>query len=102
MAVRDWLKTEDGWAVWIGLLIFALALPASQGIDLLGWGVSTSEWLDIHQAVSPASETYQWLPGPAGLGLTYLFLLGLLTAGAAVLGFDLRRFVFSFTFIFGV
>lgn len=38
--------TEDWLSVWIGLLIFVLALAGVAGPNLLGWVVSTSVWSD--------------------------------------------------------
>jgi uncharacterized membrane protein YadS len=98
--MRDWLKTEDWWAVWIGLLIFGLSLPASLGVDLLGWGVSTKEWLDVSKAMVPVSGAYTGLPGVLCLALTYLFLLAVLAAGAWVLRFNVGAFAVSFSVIF--
>ena len=48
--MRGWFATEDWWAVWLGLLIVALALPATAGVDLLGWAVTTNIWLNPAQA----------------------------------------------------
>ena len=52
--MRDWLKTEDWWALWIGLALSALALAAAAGADLLGWGVATSVWMDVGKAIGRA------------------------------------------------
>lgn len=102
--MRDWLKTEDWWAVWIGLLIVALGLGALSGTDLLGWGVSTNEWLDISKAMSPASATYakQGIPGWACLLLTYAFLVLVLGVAASIMRLDVHRFFVGFTVIFWV
>jgi uncharacterized membrane protein YadS len=101
--MRDWLTSEDWWAVWIGLLIFCLALAVLGGGDLLGWGVATSEWLDPAKALAPtAPDTYPNLSGPASLGLTYLFLLVILSVGASLMGLDVQRFALGFSVIFWV
>jgi uncharacterized membrane protein YadS len=100
--MRDWLKTEDWWAVWIGLLLFGLALLALTGADALGWGVSTSEWVDITAAMKPVSPAYAALPGGVSLLLTYAFLLAVLTLGAGALRLPLGRFVLGFTVVFWV
>jgi uncharacterized membrane protein YadS len=104
--MRDWLKTEDWWAVWVGLLVVALGLGVLAGADLLGWGVATSEWLDVHKAVNPSSPAYAGYAGPASgwvsLGLTYLFLLVVLGIGAGLMGFHLGRFALGFTVVFWV
>src|SRR5205085_553753 len=94
------LRTEDWWAVWIGLLIFVLALGVAGGADLLGWGASTGVWLNVEKAVAPSSAAYQGLAGWQSLILTFLFLLGILTAGAAALKLNLPRFVAGFSVLF--
>jgi uncharacterized membrane protein YadS len=98
--MRDWWKSEDWWSVWVGLLVFLLSLGVLGGADLLGWGVVTKEWVDVGKALAPASKTYAALPPWVCLLLTYLFLLAVLTAGAAVMRFHVRRFALSFTVVF--
>src|ERR1700757_307804 len=102
--MKDWFQTEDGWAVWIGLLIFALSLALLGGTDALGWGVTTKEWVDPAKATAPASKTYAdaGLPGWGSLALTFVFLLTVLTIGAWALGLNLRQFVPGFAVIFAV
>ncbi len=92
--------TEDWLAVWIGLLIFALALAGVAGTDLLGWVVTTSVWTDVTHALAPASKLYAQLGGPGALIATYLALLIVLTAGAAALKIDIKRFAITFTVVF--
>jgi uncharacterized membrane protein YadS len=100
--MKDWFKTEDWAAVWIGLLICALALLAAAGIDVLGWAVSTKEWLDISNAMAPVSGAYAHLSGITSLVLTYLFLLGLMSLAACWLGLRPRQFALGFSVIFWV
>lgn len=96
---RPWI-TEDWLSVWIGLGIFALALSWLWGVDLLGWVVSTSVWIDPSQALGTFSKAYAQLGGPGALAVTYLVLLAVLTAGATVLSLDVRRFAIAFTAVF--
>lgn len=101
--MKGWFQSEDGWAVWIGLTIFALSLAVLGGTDLLGWGVSTQVWSQLDKSMAPVSaKNYASLPGWASLLLTYLFLGALLTVGAWTLRFDLRRFFLGFTLIFAI
>lgn len=102
--MKEWFQTEDSWAVWIGLLIFGLSQVLLGGIDALGWGVSTREWLDISKATAPVSKTYAeaGLSGWVSLGLTFLFLLAALTVGAWALALDLRRFIPGFAVVFAI
>ena len=98
--MKRWLETEDGLALAIGLGIFALSLSAVAGIDLLGWGVTASVWLDPAKAVAPVSKVYAGVPGWLSLLLTYFFTLVVLGAGARMLRLDLTRFALSFSAIF--
>lgn len=98
--MKGMFKTEDWWALWIGLFVFVLSLFAIAGIDLLGWGVATSVWLDLARAMSPVSKAYAGLPGIASLILTYLFMLISMSVGAKVLKLDLKKFAAGFSLIF--
>jgi uncharacterized membrane protein YadS len=98
-APGPWI-TEDWLSVWVGLAIFALALAGLGGVDLLGWAVSTSVWIDPGQALSTVSKTYAQLGGAGALAVTYLALLAVLTVSAAALNLDLKRFAIGFTVVF--
>lgn len=93
---------EDWLALWIGLLIFVLALGGLKGVDLLGWVVTTSVWTDFRHALGTASKDYGGLGGLGALIATYVVLLVVLTAGAAILRADVRRFVAAFTAVFWI
>jgi hypothetical protein len=45
--------SEDWLSVWVGLLVFVLALGVLAGSDLLGWVVTTAVWSDASKALSP-------------------------------------------------
>jgi len=92
--------TEDWLALSIGLFIFLLSLAALLRVDLLGWAVTVSVWTKLPGALKPVSKAYAGLPGPAYVLFTFLFLLGVMTAGAKALGADLKRFVKAFTGVF--
>ena len=98
---RPWL-TEDGLSLAIGLVIFAGALGALGGVDLLGWAVSTTVWIDPAQALTTVSKAYAALGGAGALIVTYLALLALLSAAAAALRLDVARFAVAFTVIFWI
>ena len=100
-APGPWI-TEDWLAVWIGLGIFVLALAWLGGVDLLGWVVSTSVWIDPGLALATASKTYAQLGGVGALLVTYLALLAVLSVGAAALNLDLKRFAVAFTAVFAL
>lgn len=96
------LKSEDWWALWLGLFIFVLGLLKLAGVDALGWVVKTSVWLDLAKALSPASKAYGGMPGIVSLLLTYLFLLVITSIGTAVMGGKVGRFAVGFTIIFWI
>jgi uncharacterized membrane protein YadS len=92
--------SEDWLSVWIGLFIFVLSLGVLIGQDILGWGVATSVWTDLSKALAPVSKAYAGLGGVGALIATYLFLLVLMTLGAAALRASIGRFIAGFTFVF--
>ncbi len=93
---------EDWLSVAIGLSIFGLALAGLAGTDLLGWVVTTSVWTDPGLALGPVSKTNGSLGGSGAFIVTYLVLLSVLTAGAAALRTDVRRFAVAFTAVFWI
>ncbi|MEW5763196.1 MAG: putative sulfate exporter family transporter, partial [Bacillota bacterium] len=96
------LKTEDWWAVWLGLFIFFLGFLKLAGVDLIGWVVKTSIWLDLSKALAPASKAYEGMPGIVSLILTYLFLMVITAIGAYFMGANIGRYVTGFTIIFWI
>ncbi|MGI9951747.1 putative sulfate exporter family transporter [Moorellaceae bacterium AZ2] len=94
------LRTEDWWAVWIGLFIFALGLVKLTGADVIGWVVKTNIWLELSAALAPVSTVYKSMSGIVSLVLTYIFLTVVLSLGIAAMGGDVRRFIAGFTIIF--
>src|SRR6266446_6098102 len=94
--------SEDWLSVWIGLLVFVLALGALGGTDLLGWVVTTAVWTDVSKALNPVSKVYWALSGVGALIATYVALLVAMTAGAAALKADLKRFALGFTAVFWI
>jgi uncharacterized membrane protein YadS len=66
-------KKEDWWAVWIGLMIFALSLPSYVGFYTLGWVPVAKPWLDISHALTTKLFN-PWI----GLIASFVFLAVLL------------------------
>ena len=58
--------SEDWLSFWLGMVVFVLGLGVFFGLDLLGWGIKTSVWMDITKALSPVSG---YLQGYAGTDL---------------------------------
>jgi len=93
-------KSEDWWAVWIGLFIFVLSLGVMVGVDLLGWGFKVNMWVDPAKILAPISKNYAALPGWASLILTYAAFTIILSVGVKALGGDVGKFIYGFTIIF--
>ncbi len=91
---------EDWLAVILGLLIFVLALAALANADLIGWVVSTSVWINLGQALKATSKGYAAFGGVGALVATYVALLVVLSAAAAALKSDVKRFALAFTAVF--
>jgi len=94
--------SEDWLAVVIGLLLFVLSLGVIGGVDILGWVVTTSVWTDVSKALAPASKGFAQLGGVGALIATYGALLVIMTAGAAALRLDIKRFALGFTVVFAL
>jgi uncharacterized membrane protein YadS len=100
--VRSWYATEDGLAVWMGLIVVGLALAATAGVDLLGWLAAPQVWLEASKAVRPVSKAYVSVPWALSLLATFGCMLALVGMGAALLGLHLRKFIPAFSILFWV
>jgi uncharacterized membrane protein YadS len=104
------LATEDWWAVWLGLGLFALGLASLLGLDLVGWMVRPRpwEWTDLTGAfawsklLAPAGARYAGWHPLAAFAMTYAVFAALFALGARALQLDVRRFVLGFTVLFVV
>jgi len=93
---------EDWLAVVLGLGIFVLGLAVLVHVDLIGWVVSTAVWSHLGQALGPVSKTYAPLGGIGALVATFVALLVVLSAAAAALKTDVKRFALAFTAVFWI
>ncbi len=104
------LGTEDWWAVWIGLAIFAASLLSLGGADLVGWMARPRawEWTEVVGAFAfgklfaPAGAAYAGWHPLASFAVTYLVFTAFFSVGAKYLGLDVRRFALGFTVLFVV
>src|SRR6185312_7419668 len=94
--------SEDWLSLIIGLAIFIVALAGIANVDLLGWVVTTSVWADLGKALGPVSKSYGALGGIGALVATYVALLVVLSAAAAALRSDVKKFALAFTAVFWI
>jgi uncharacterized membrane protein YadS len=100
MAQPGLFKTEDWWAVWIGMFIFVLSLLYLAGADVLGWVGRPMIWKDFSKSFGPISPKYSGLSGIGSVIVTYIVFLVILTIGAKAIGFKIGKFIYGFTVIF--
>lgn len=92
--------TEDWLALGIGLLVFVAALPGLLGYEPFGWTIKTNVWMNPARIVTATSAKFTSMPALGSVILTFLFLAGLLSTGAGLLGVRVRRFFVSFAAVF--
>ncbi len=102
MEVKKKPLTEDWLSLWIGLIIFVLSLGVFVGADLLGFGVTTGIYTSLSKALKPISKAYAGLGGIGSLIVSYLFLLVVMTIGAAALKANVKKFIVGFTLVFWI
>jgi uncharacterized membrane protein YadS len=100
--MKSWLRSEDVLAVLLGTLIIGLSLAALTGANLLGWSVAVKEWADPAKALEPSSKAFTDLTGPGALAVTFVFLVVVLTAGAAFIRARPRVFAGRFAALFAL
>ena len=94
------LASEDWWAVWLGLFIFALGAGRIGDVDLLGWVPKFGVWMDPVKAVAANSPAFSWLGGAGTVIAAYFFVLLLTTIGAWFMGARIKRFIASFSILY--
>jgi len=94
---RSWFRTEDFWAILLGLgLVIAAAILLFAGSSLKWLAVMPAKWTDAGVAVS---QLFTALPRYLALFALLAVVLGL---GARAIGLSLQRFLSSFAVIFAV
>ena len=96
------LRSEDWWAVWLGLFIVVLGAGQIWHIDLLGWAAKFGVWIDPSKAVGPGSKGFAWLGSIGSLVATYVFTLVVTSIGAYFMGTKVKKFVAGYTVIYWI
>ena len=102
------LTTEDWWAVWLGLIMFAAGMMSIWGIDLVGWMTKTKTWeftnliseFSWSKLLKAAGSNFKEMHPLASLFSTYLIFTGLTCIGAYFQKLNVRKFFLGFTCIF--
>lgn len=63
MAEKKGRLNEDWLAFWLAMILFVVSLLSFKGIDVFGWTVKTSEWLQLEKALSPVGKKYKGVSG---------------------------------------
>ncbi len=100
---RKWYSgmasTEDWWAVWIGLFfVLPGIVAAATGVDLTGWIVKFSKWVDITK-VFRASRS-ELLSPVASLLLSYVIFSLATCTGARFMKWNVKKYFVAWTIIF--
>lgn len=98
--MKSWFRSEDVLAVLLGVLIVGLSLSTLTGLNLLGWSVAVKEWTVFAKAFAPSSAAFSSLTGYGAFGVTLVFLLVVLSAGAAFLRVSSSHFACRFALLF--
>jgi uncharacterized membrane protein YadS len=109
---RKWtdgmLRTEDWWAVWLGLIMFFAGLMTIWSIDLVGWMTKLKTWEITHlikdfswaSLLKPVGNTYAEVHPLLSLFMTYIVFTVLTAIGAYFQRLDVKQFIKGFTILF--
>jgi uncharacterized membrane protein YadS len=101
-------STEDWWAAWLGLFFFGLAVLSVWGLDAVGWMIKPKVWeftdlmsdFSWSKLLKTSSKTYKSLHPLAALFISYAVFTLLTGLGAYFQGWNVKKYLKSFTFIF--
>ena len=88
-------KTEDYWAIWLGLAVVLLSMVFfGAGSSLKPWAVTPGSW---HDLAGLRADLGKKLPG---IGLVFLFFGAFFTLSMKIMGRDVKQFVVGYTILF--
>lgn len=95
-------RSEDWWAVWLGLFISILGVLRIWNLDLLGWVAKFGVWIDPTKAIAANGKEFAWLGGAGSIIATYIFVLVITSIGAYFMGTKIKKFIVGFTVIYWI
>lgn len=88
-------KTEDYWAIWLGLWVIILALVFFwAGSTIKGWAVTPGTWSNLGELGEDFGKHI------AGVALVYLFFGIVFTFSMKVMGRDFKQFIAGYSVLF--
>jgi uncharacterized membrane protein YadS len=90
------LKTEDWWALWIGLFLFFLGFVSLAGVDIVGWLPGPTKWVDISKAIVGGQPLVASMIGG------WIFITALLCIAAKFLEKNTKKFFVAFSIIYWI
>jgi uncharacterized membrane protein YadS len=95
MTIDELWRTEDYWAIWLGLGIVLLALIAfSAGGSIEGWAVTPGSWSTVGELGADLAQNW------TGFLAIYLVFGIVFTISIALMGRKVSEFVRGFTILF--
>lgn len=103
------LRTEDWWAVWLGLIIFMAGLMTVWDVNLVGWMAKTKTWeftnlfgdFSFSKLLAPSGKgEWKSMSPLASFFSTYIVFTALVTIGAYFQKLDVKKFLGAWTIIF--
>ena len=101
---RKWYSgmasTEDWWAVWLGVFMFAVGLLSIWGYDLVGWQMKPTTWVEPGKWAAPSGKAYAawgWVGSAIATYAVWTILTGI---GAYFMRLDVKKFVAGWTVLF--
>jgi len=94
-ALEKLWKTEDWWAVWLGLGIVILALAVfMSGGTIKGWAVTPGTWSDFSALASDLAKHF------SGFLVVFLLFGAVFTISMAIMGRPIGQFIPGFVILF--
>lgn len=93
-------RTEDWWAVWLGLFMFGVGLLSIWGYDLVGWQLKTTTWIEPGKWAVPSSKAYASWGWTGSILATYVVWTVLTSIGAYFMRLDVKKYIMGWTILF--